>query len=345
MGLYQRENGIFYLQIKINENNKSQYKRISLNTRDIRLAQRMYDNYLLSEINQKLHPTKSTHTELTQSTVKSSSNKKEIKKYSIDKSYTEYLDLCESQKLSKGVIRFKQSLFTHLKKENIKYVCDITQEVINHITKTFKKDYSNKHIRNLKAFLNFCIKKKYYKREDYESLTFLMTKDSTRDIIIEENDYKYMRTAITDKDFLLYIDTLWETGCRPNEITQLKKSNIDFNKGTAKIYQNKTKKYKTVYLTDELLTIFDRIQNNYIFIGCDKNDTHYSRKFKKLKDELELNKEYCLYAFRHSFGTRMLNKTKDIHLVSKLLGHSDISITAKHYINRSDSEIREKLIN
>lgn len=96
MGLYQRENGIFYLQIKINENNKSQYKRISLNTRDIRLAQRMYDNYLLSEINQKLHPTKSTHTELTQSTVKSSSNKKEIKKYSIDKSYTEYLDLCES---------------------------------------------------------------------------------------------------------------------------------------------------------------------------------------------------------------------------------------------------------
>ena len=40
----------------------------------------------------------------------------------------------------------------------------------------------------------------------------------------------------------------------------------------------------------------------------------------------------------------MMNKTKDIHLVSKLLGHSDISITAKHYINRSDSEIREKLL-
>ena len=57
-----------------------------------------------------------------------------------------------------------------------------------------------------------------------------------------------------------------------------------------------------------------------------------------------MNKEYCLYAFRHSFGTRMMNKTKDIHLVSKLLGHSDISITAKHYINRSDSEIREKLL-
>ena len=217
MGLYQRENGIFYLQIKINENNKSQYKRISLNTRDIRLAQRMYDNYLLSEINQKLHPTKSTHTELTQSTVKSSSNKKEIKKYSIDKSYTEYLDLCESQKLSKGVIRFKQSLFIHLKKENIKYVCDITQEVINHITKTFKKDYSNKHIRNLKAFLNFCIKKKYYKREDYETIDFLMTKHNVREVVILEDDYLKLIENCQDGDFKLYMMTLCETGGRPNE--------------------------------------------------------------------------------------------------------------------------------
>ncbi|MGL4388965.1 MAG: tyrosine-type recombinase/integrase [Brevinema sp.] len=138
--------------------------------------------------------------------------------------------------------------------------------------------------------------------------------------------------------------TLWETGCRPSEIINLKKSDIDFDKGSSKIFQNKTKKFKAIYLTDSLLSIFNEIENEYLFIGHDKQKEYYAKKFRDLRDSLNLNKEYCLYAFRHSFGTRILNKTKDIHLVSKLLGHSDISIIAKHYINRSDDGIRRKLL-
>ncbi|MGL4562441.1 MAG: hypothetical protein ACRCVW_01115 [Brevinema sp.] len=221
MGLYQRENGFFYLQVKVNSENKSQYKRISLGTRDIRLAQRMYDNYLLSEITNKIAPTKSTHQELTDNM--SNKIQKNEQRRSIEKWYYEYLDLCESQKLSKGVIQFKKRLFTHLKKENIKYVTEINQEVINQITKTFQKDYSNKHVRNLKAFLNFCIKKKYYKREDYETLDFLMTKQNVRETIITESDYEKLIDYCKDDDFRLYMISLWETGCRPNEITGLKK--------------------------------------------------------------------------------------------------------------------------
>ncbi|MGL4393659.1 MAG: tyrosine-type recombinase/integrase [Brevinema sp.] len=110
------------------------------------------------------------------------------------------------------------------------------------------------------------------------------------------------------------------------------------------MFQNKTKKYKVIYFTDLLLTIFDGIENKSIFLGHDKQKEYYAKMFRTLRDRLGMNRGYCLYAFRHSFGTRILNKTKDIHLVSKLLGHSDISITAKHYINHSDDEIREKLI-
>ncbi len=172
-----------------------------------------------------------------------------------------------------------------------------------------------------------------------------MSKESTRDIVISENDYNLLLDNSNDDDFKLYLMTLWNTGCRPNEIPQLKKSDIDFDKGIAKIFQSKTKKYKIAYLTDELLQLFKDKSSKYLFIGHNKCSTYYAHKLKRLRNELGLNKEYCLYAFRHTFGTRMLNKTKDIHLVSKLLGHSDISITAKHYINRSDSEIREKLLN
>ncbi|MGL4561602.1 MAG: tyrosine-type recombinase/integrase, partial [Brevinema sp.] len=94
-----------------------------------------------------------------------------------------------------------------------------------------------------------------------------------------------------------------------------------------------------------LLKEFEKIETERMFLGYDKQKEYYAKIFRTLRDRLGMNRGYCLYAFRHSFGTRILNKTKDIHLVSKLLGHSDISITAKHYINRSDEEIQKKLIN
>ncbi|MGL4561007.1 MAG: tyrosine-type recombinase/integrase [Brevinema sp.] len=99
--------------------------------------------------------------------------------------------------------------------------------------------------------------------------------------------------------------------CRPNEIVNLKKNDIDFTKGTTKLYQSKTKKFKTIYLTDELLNKFKKCKEQ-IFLGHDKQKEYYAKKFRKIKDQLNLNKEYCHYAFRHSFGTRILNKTKKI---------------------------------
>lgn len=45
MGLLKR-NSIYYLEYK----NGSKYKRVSLKTRNKELAQKMYDNYLLSKI-------------------------------------------------------------------------------------------------------------------------------------------------------------------------------------------------------------------------------------------------------------------------------------------------------
>ena len=339
MGLYQRENGIYYLQIKENKS----YKRLSLGTKNHVLAQSMYDSYLLSQIKNKLSPQKVSQEIMSNKTYQITSLDTN-KRVSIEKSYIEYIDLCESQNLSKEVIQSKNRLKTYLKSVKIQYMNEIDQKLINKIVNTHQKETANKHLRNLKAYLNFCIKKRYFKRDDYETIDFLMTKHNVREVVILEDDYKILLSNAKDDDFKLYMMSLWETGCRPNEIVPLKKSEIDFNKGIVKVFQTKTKKYKTVYLTDELLKEFENIKTEYIFNAYDKHKAFYGRIFKKLRNDLDMNKEYCLYAFRHSFGTRMLNKTKDIHLVSKLLGHSDISITAKHYINRSDSEIREKLL-
>ncbi|MGL4388368.1 MAG: hypothetical protein ACRCTJ_03130, partial [Brevinema sp.] len=53
MGLYQRSNGYYYLQIRENE----KYKRISLETKNKILAQELYNAYLLDKVKSKLYKT------------------------------------------------------------------------------------------------------------------------------------------------------------------------------------------------------------------------------------------------------------------------------------------------
>ena len=243
MGLLKR-NGIYYLEYK----DGSKYKRVSLKTKNKDLAQKMYESYLLSQIKDKINVRRNSDIVSISAFQPSclqahqKTNLDTNKRHSIEKSYIEYIDLCESQNLSHGVIQAKKRLNDLLKKNKIKYLDEIDQKLLNHIVNDYQKDMANHHIKNLKAFLNFCIKKRYYTREDFESLTFIKQSESIRDITIDENDYSKLIKNIDDKDFLLYLKTLWNTGVRPNEITQLKKSEIDFESGTAKIYQSKTKK-------------------------------------------------------------------------------------------------------
>ena len=139
----------------------------------------------------------------------------------------------------------------------------------------------------------------------------------------------------------LYLKVLYYTGCRPNEIVNLRRQDIDDN-GAIKIYQSKVKKYKYVsvppVILDELLQFNDKI-----FDGFGKHIEFYSKKFRRIKLAMGLNIEYTLYTFRHTFATNLLNKTSDIHLVSKALGHSNIMITSKHYANRSNKDIQDRV--
>ncbi len=81
---------------------------------------------------------------------------------------------------------------------------------------------------------------------------------------------------------------------------------------------------------------------DYIFRGATaKNKNFYGSKFSKLKKELALNQEYNLYTVRHTGATNLLNATGDIEFVSKQLGHSNIEMTATHYINRQDSHYKK----
>jgi len=51
------------------------------------------------------------------------------------------------------------------------------------------------------------------------------------------------------------------------------------------------------------------------------------KQFKKATRAAGLNPEYSIHATRHTFGTQLYERTKDLRMVQRQLGHSSIATT------------------
>lgn len=205
MGLFLRENGIYYLQVK----NGYRYKRVSLETRDKNLAQEIYNAFLLEKVKNKLFPDRSS------SEAQRIEDIPSVPPPSIGAQFQEYIELCEAQGISLGVIYDKKRLLKLFRSYKIQALEDISQDFINKIVRKHLPSMANKLVKNLKSFLNFCIKRQYYERSRYESLTFLMSKDKVRETIISQKDYEKLLSHCKDKDMRLYLQTLWQLMVQP----------------------------------------------------------------------------------------------------------------------------------
>ena len=335
MGLYKRDNGVFYLSLTINK--KRVYK--SLQTKNKQLADELYAIYLKETFLKSLQSTESQKMSQITDTPKQ-------KILSIEKTYLEYLKYSESQGNGHRVIEDKKRLLKRLKANSFIGFDFLTCENVDQLWIELGKDLKDASLRKMivsfKAFLNWCVKKGHYTNEELIKLNFPRIQTKVRDKTYTPKQWQEIQErSKKDKDLNLYLKVLYYTGCRPNEIVNITKQDIDEN-GTIKIYQSKVKKYKYVsvppLILDELLTFQDKI-----FDGFGKHIEFYSKKFRRIKIAMGLGIDYNLYTFRHTFATNLLNMTSDIHLVSKALGHSNIMITSKHYANRSNKDIHDKV--
>ncbi|MET4023803.1 tyrosine-type recombinase/integrase [Bradyrhizobium sp. S3.2.12] len=72
----------------------------------------------------------------------------------------------------------------------------------------------------------------------------------------------------------------------------------------------------------------DRHPNTYYGIGSNK------RKWKKAGVDARI------HDLRHTTGMRTLRKTGNLRVVQKILGHTDIAITAKFYTDATVEDMR-----
>ena len=148
------------------------------------------------------------------------------------------------------------------------------------------------------------------------------------------------RTALT---------TAYAAGLRVSEVVALKVADIDSARMLIRVEQGKGRKDRYVMLSAQLLAIlrtYWRLAKpcHWLFPGRDQDrpidQTVLHAACRSAREAAGLAKRVTVHTLRHSFATHLLEGGADIRIIQVLLGHTNISTTAR-YTQVSSSTIQK----
>ena len=146
------------------------------------------------------------------------------------------------------------------------------------------------------------------------------------------------------------------TGLRVSEMNELKWKDINLMTGQLKVVQGKNSKDRILWISEDMLEKLQEWKSKEFerFGKCELVFCTSSKKsidvrdirdiVKKYSKKAKISKNVTPHTLRHSFATDLLRATKNIRLVQKALGHSDIS-TTMIYTHIVDDELEDALKN
>ena len=132
------------------------------------------------------------------------------------------------------------------------------------------------------------------------------------------------------------------TGLRFGEISALKWSHVDTERGMIRVMDPKGGQGRAVYLTEQVKAMFEALErrgpDDYVFVKEGKEKLNDAPKaFAEVVAGLELNKgitdrrqKVTFHSLRHTFASWHAMAGTDIYTLKELLGHSVIQMTERY---------------
>ncbi len=143
-----------------------------------------------------------------------------------------------------------------------------------------------------------------------------------------------------------------EAGLRASELTHLRPEHLDMRTCRLVVREGKGAKDRVLWISDDLRDLVGRWlerrpSSPWLFPtrGGGQLDTRYLRTMVKhyaVKAGVSEAERVSPHVLRHTFATDLLRETKNIILVQKALGHSDVSTTMV-YTHVHDDELEAAL--
>ncbi|MCE9501444.1 MAG: site-specific integrase [Leptospira sp.] len=155
------------------------------------------------------------------------------------------------------------------------------------------------------------------------------------DILSEEEIGMLLKVSSNPKHKAI-LSFVYASGLRVSEVVNLKKSDIDFNRGTLFIRQAKGKKDRITILSSTCLSLLNNfrsyeLNSPWIFPG-QQFKSHLSVRsaekiFEIAKNRAGIKKHVSIHSLRHAFATHLLEAGTDIRYIQSLLGHKSLKTT------------------
>ncbi len=146
-------------------------------------------------------------------------------------------------------------------------------------------------------------------------------------ILTEEEFNKLVGVTETPRDNIM-IKFMYYTGVRVNELTHIKKQDINFKESTVNIKYAKRNKERHQPLPKIFLK---QLQDYCRLIGDVRlfpiTNQRVWQIIKKYAKKANINKNIHPHTLRHSFATRIYEQKEDLGFVQELLDHESVATT------------------
>lgn len=231
----------------------------------------------------------------------------------------------------------------------------------------FQKQVSNttinNYIRNLRAFFNWLDSDYVLSKNPMKKVRQLKNDRNAKEYINDE-DFKKLTNHLDKsyypehRDFAMIIAMI-DTGMRLGECSCLLVSDIDLARKQIKLRAEITKgrKDRVVFFspkTERVLRRWLQFKDRYVISdymfpvkssGAHVEVATFETNFKRYLNRAGLNEKISPHCLRNNFAKRCLMSGMDLYTLSRLLGHSSVTVTEQAYLDLTDEDLGKRYQN
>ncbi len=241
------------------------------------------------------------------------------------------------------------------------------QKMTNHPDRRrdFRKPISvttiNNYIRNLRAFFNWLDIECVTKKNPMRKIRQLKTNRKAKEYISDE-DFKKLVSCLDKSYFSEHRDyamimLMIDSGMRLGECSCLVMEDLNLTKRQISLRAEITKgrKDRVVYFSPKTERIIRRwiqykdrySETDYLFPTRSNTGDHiqvgnFETNFKNYLRRVGLDDKISPHCLRNNFAKRCLMNGMDIFTLSRILGHSSVTVTEQAYLDLTDEDIGKR---
>ena len=286
---------------------------------------------------------------------------------SFEEAYNNYLIYAEKRHKKQGFITIqtdlKNNVLPYFRTTNIQDLSkiDILQWQDKILDKNFSNKYNSKIYYAFKVFLDYCVLYDYIERNYvYEVGPFPKKIENKHHIVYSIHQFRKFRFYLDNYVIKQFFNMIFFFGTRPGETTALRF--LDKKGRYIKISHNMLQKGEKILDTPKnnssirviklsllmcfriwclkryYIKVYGEFRNDYFIFGGVNSLHHTTVDRIKKKAYIRANlPAITQHEFRHSYATRKIHKKVPIDIVSRSLGHSQVSTTLDVYLHQEKS--------